>query len=58
MKNLILCLLIIDIKFGDRLYSKEKRRASLQTHPCNENRVFPVYFFSQGKTCFHYLGSL
>ena len=24
---------------------------ALQTHPCNENRVFPVYFFSQGKTC-------
>ena len=22
---------------------------TLQTHPCNENRVFPVYFFSQGK---------
>ena len=27
---------------------------TLQTHPCNENRVFPVNFFSQGKTCFHY----
>ena len=25
--------------------------STLQTHPCNENRVFPVYFFSQGKTC-------
>ena len=25
-----------------------------QTHPCNENRVFPLKFFSQGKTCFHY----
>ena len=22
------------------------------------NRVFPVYFFSQGKTCFHYRGTL
>jgi hypothetical protein len=27
---------------------------ALQNHPCNENRVFPVKFFSQGKTCFHY----
>ena len=27
---------------------------TLQTHPCNENMVFPVKFFSQGKTCFHY----
>ena len=25
-----------------------------KTHPCNENRVFPVKFFSQGKTCFYY----
>ena len=24
---------------------------TLQIHPCNENRVFPVYFFSQGKPC-------
>ena len=30
---------------------------SLQTHSCNENRVFPVQFFSQGKTCFHPLVS-
>ena len=22
---------------------------SLKTHPCNENRVFPVYFFSMKK---------
>ena len=27
---------------------------TLQTNPCNENRVSPVNFFSQGKTCFHY----
>ena len=27
---------------------------TLQTHPCNENRVFPVKIFSQGKICFHY----
>ena len=26
-------------------------QSALQNHPCNENRVFPVYFFSQGKTC-------
>ena len=31
---------------------------TLQTHPCKENRVFPVYFFSQGKTCIHHLGTL
>ena len=24
---------------------------TLQTHPCNENRVFSVKFFSQGETC-------
>ena len=23
-------------------------------HPCNENRDFPLKFFSQEKTCFHY----
>ena len=28
--------------------------STLQTHPCNENRVFPVQYFSQGKTCFQY----
>ena len=27
---------------------------TLQTHPCNEKRIFPVRKFSQGKTCFHY----
>ena len=27
---------------------------TLQTHPCNENRVFPARLFSQGKTSFHY----
>ena len=32
----------------------KQRNYSLQTPPCNENRVFPVKFFSQGKTCFHY----
>ena len=26
----------------------------LRTHPCNENRVFPVRKTSQGKPCFHY----
>ena len=31
---------------------------TLQTHPCNENRVFPVKFFSQGKTCFHYIAGI
>ena len=25
-----------------------------KTHSCNEERVFPVKFFSQGITCFHY----
>ena len=27
------------------------KKCSLQTHPCNENRVFLVQFFSQGKPC-------
>ena len=35
-------------------FNLQSLTASLQTHPCNENRVFPVKFFSQGKTCFHY----
>ena len=30
------------------------KESTVQTHPCNENRVLPVKFFSQGKTCFHY----
>ena len=30
-------------------------KAALQTHPCNENRVFPVKLCSQGKTCFNYM---
>ena len=34
-------------------YFSSVLKTLLQTHPCNENRVFPVYFFSQGKTCFH-----
>ena len=31
-----------------------KVKSTMQTHPCNENRFFPVRISSQGKPCFHY----
>ena len=37
---------------------KNKGKNTLQTHPCNENRVFPVNFFSQGKNLFSLQGTL
>ena len=41
-------------KIGRHIYCQNELTQSdditaLQTHPCNENRDFPVYFFSQGK---------
>ena len=32
-----------------RIHTFSSLIGALQTHPCNENRVFPVKFFSQGK---------
>ena len=31
---------------------REFQGGTLQTHPCNENRVFPVYAFFTGKNLF------
>ena len=35
------------------LFPNREKPVFISWDPCNENRVFPVYFFSQGKTCFH-----
>ena len=57
--NTILFGKLIDCKKRIQILSKillspVPFHSTLQTHPCNENRVFPVKVFSQGKTCFHY----
>ena len=40
------------LKYSSLLYHAQLF-TTLQTHPCNENRVFPVSFSQQGKPCFH-----
>ena len=48
-----LLLIFMPFKENSKIVYVEKQNP-WKTHPCNENRVFPVKFFSQGKTCFHY----
>ena len=48
---------ISEFSVGSRLGAEMSRTGilfnpTLQTHPCNENKVFPVNFFSQGKPVF------